>query len=256
MTDDAVRIAVPIRRGLSEYEPAIVDLVNAFAERALSALAAAGAQVLVVDADDFEEGRSPWRSEFDGLLLLGGGDVDPGLYGDPVRHPTLWGVNEQVDRFELSLVRAAQDAKVPTFGICRGLQVLNVARGGTLLQHLPDAPLAHRGLPPGPPMAEHAVRIASDSEIGRALGVSTATVRTGHHQGIDRIGTGLRPVAWAADGLVEALEEAGTGTFGVQWHPEDPAADAEPLARLCRYFVGRVYAGKRGDRPPNTPPPA
>jgi putative glutamine amidotransferase len=263
MTTKPVLIAVPLRQGLSEYDPEIVGLVNALAEQALAALSHAGARVQVLDLDavptesdpeaESDPGKTLWQSEFDGLLLLGGGDLDPALYGDPSRHPALWGVNSRVDRLELALAREARSAGVPVFGICRGLQVLNVSRGGTLLQHLPDAPLAHRGLPPGPPMVEHDVRIAPDSELGRALGTLDASVRTGHHQGIDRLGAGLTAVAWAADGLVEALEDQATGTIGVQWHPEDPAADPEPLARLCRYFVAR--ASRRGEVAPTTPPP-
>lgn len=246
---DRVRIAAPIRRRLSEYDPDIVDLVEAFTDSAFSSLRASGADMVVLDADEWaDRGGRDFDPEWDGLLLLGGGDLDPALYGDSERHPRLWGINQGVDRFELGLTRGADAVGAPVFGICRGLQVLNVARGGSLHQHLDGTSVTHASVPPDPPMVDHEVRIEASSRLGEVLGATEALVRTGHHQGVRRIGEGLVPVAWALDGLIEALEDPATGTFAVQWHPEDPAAPREPMMRLARHFV-TVAAHRRSKAP-------
>lgn len=156
----------------------------------------------------------------DGVVLAGGADVDPELYGAE-RHPETDPPQPQRDRFELALARAVVDADVPFLAICRGLQILNVARGGTLVQHLPEA-VGHEGhAPVRGRMGSHAVRIAPNSVIGKVLGES-ADVPTLHHQAVGRLGKGLAAVAWADDQVVEAAELQGH-RFGVavQWHPEE-----------------------------------
>ncbi|MEV5830142.1 gamma-glutamyl-gamma-aminobutyrate hydrolase family protein [Spirillospora sp. NPDC052242] len=156
----------------------------------------------------------------DGIVLAGGGDVDPELYGAE-RHPETDPPQPQRDRFELALARAVVDADVPFLAICRGLQILNVARGGTLVQHLPEA-VGHEGhAPVRGRMGSHAVRIAPNSVLGKVLGES-AEVPTLHHQAVGRLGKGLAAVAWADDQVVEAAELQGH-RFGVavQWHPEE-----------------------------------
>ncbi|MFD0903805.1 gamma-glutamyl-gamma-aminobutyrate hydrolase family protein [Actinomadura sediminis] len=156
----------------------------------------------------------------DGIVLAGGADVDPELYGAE-RHPETDPPQPQRDRFELALARAVVDADVPFLAICRGLQILNVARGGTLVQHLPEA-VGHEGhAPVRGRMGTHAVRIAPNSLTGKVLGES-ADVPTLHHQAVGRLGKGLAAVAWADDRVVEAAELQGH-RFGlaVQWHPEE-----------------------------------
>ncbi|MGC8486745.1 MAG: gamma-glutamyl-gamma-aminobutyrate hydrolase family protein [Clostridia bacterium] len=246
---DRVRIAAPIRRRLSEYDPDIVDLVGAFTDSAFSSLRESGADMVVLDADEWaDRAAGDFDPEWDGLLLLGGGDLDPALYGDSERHPRLWGINQRVDGVELGLTRGADAAGAPVFGICRGLQVLNVARGGTLHQHLEGTSVTHASLPPEPPMVDHEVRIEPGSRLAEVLGATQALVRTGHHQGVRQVGERLVPVAWALDGLIEALEDPVTGTLAVQWHPEDPAAPREPMMRLARHFV--ALAAHRRSRSP------
>ncbi|NDU71347.1 gamma-glutamyl-gamma-aminobutyrate hydrolase family protein [Actinomadura sp. DSM 109109] len=159
-------------------------------------------------------------SRLDGLVLAGGGDVDPGLYG-AARHPETGPPQPQRDRFELALARAAVDADLPFLAICRGLQVLNVARGGALVQHLPEA-VGHREHAPGAGIVgSHRVRISESSLVGGILGGS-GDVPTCHHQAVSRLGTGLTAVAWAEDQVIEAVELRGH-RFGlaVQWHPEE-----------------------------------
>ncbi|WP_242614501.1 gamma-glutamyl-gamma-aminobutyrate hydrolase family protein [Actinomadura roseirufa] len=159
-------------------------------------------------------------ARLDGLVLAGGGDLDPDLYG-AARHAETGPPQPQRDRFELALVRAAVEAGLPFLAICRGMHVLNVARGGTLLQHLPEV-VGHRGHAPGTGLAgSHRVQISATSEIGKVLG-DAADVPTYHHQAVSRLGKGLSAVAWAEDQVVEAVELQGHRFgLGVQWHPEE-----------------------------------
>ncbi len=189
---------------------------------------AGGAPLLVPPVGD---AVAPALEVLDGLLLAGGADLDPAGYrAEP--HPETTGTRPERDASELVLLRAALDDGLPVLGVCRGMQLLNVALGGTLEQHLPDAVghEGHRG-PPGV-FAEHDVRLEPDALVGRALGATTA-VRSYHHQGVDRVGDGLRVVGRSDDGVVEALEhEALPFVVGVLWHPE---AGEDP--RLFEAFV-------------------
>lgn len=156
------------------------------------------------------------------LVVSGGGDISPSAYGGR-HHETVYSVCEERDAFEFGLTRAAlADTRLPLLCICRGLQVLNVVCGGTLHVHLPDhygERIAHRAPPRDTSM--HAVRIDPDSRLARILGTTDADVRSWHHQAIDRLGDGLRPVAWAEDGVIEAVEHVEhPWCVGVQWHPE------------------------------------
>jgi putative glutamine amidotransferase len=155
----------------------------------------------------------------DGLLLTGGGDVDPGLYG-MVRSADTGGVDEGRDAWELGLVPHAIATGLPVLGICRGCQVLNVAFGGTLIQHL----LARTTLPHLVPERErivHQVRIEPGTQL---FGVEQRTdigVNSIHHQAVDTVGADLRVSAWAEDGTIEAIEHGQYPLLGVQWHPEN-----------------------------------
>jgi putative glutamine amidotransferase len=157
----------------------------------------------------------------DGLVLSGGGDIDPASYGadlDPACEPA----NLARDDAELALARQALEAGLPVLGICRGLQVINVALGGTLFQHLPDV-VGHDGhSPQDAGYGSHKVSVASESQLARLLGRTEAVVPTHHHQAADRLGDGLVPTAWTDDGMVEAVEldEPGSFMVAVQWHPE------------------------------------
>jgi len=160
----------------------------------------------------------------DGLLLTGGDDVDPLRYGQPP-HPALGPTEPWRDRLEWALLRQAARRGWPVLAICRGVQVLAAVGGGTLWQDIPsqrpDA-LDHRAGPEG-----HPVRLAPDSRLAVLYGTTAIRVNTFHHQAVDQIPSALRPVAWAPDGIVEALE--GTDerwVVGVQWHPERPEPDA------------------------------
>ncbi len=155
-----------------------------------------------------------------GLILSAGGDVNPQLYGRRPDERT-GEPDARRDTFEFAMIRAAIEAKLPFLAICRGMQVLNVALGGTLIQHLPTE-VGHNRHAPGPGMTgSHGVRISGDGKLGEILG-TTAEVSAGHHQAVQRLGSGLVPVAWADDQVVEGIELHGHPFgIGVQWRPED-----------------------------------
>ncbi len=155
-----------------------------------------------------------------GLVLTGGRDVDPSLY-DEAPHEQTDVPDHRRDRFELILTRAAIDADLPFLAIGRGMHILNVARGGTLTQHLPDRVGNESHKPDPVRMTTHDLQISAASKLGSALG-ETAQVPASHHQAINRMGSGLVAVAWTADQVVEAVELQGhRWGLGVQWNPED-----------------------------------
>jgi putative glutamine amidotransferase len=152
----------------------------------------------------------------DGICLSGGPDLDPGAYGAGERHPELGPTEPSLDSFELALARAADERGLPLLGICRGAQALNVARGGTLHQHLPG----HRQTEPAT-ATTHSVLVDPGTRLAALLGTDLLRVNSFHHQAVDRLGGGLRAVAHAADGTVEGVEMPGSRfVVGVQWHVE------------------------------------
>ncbi len=183
----------------------------------------------------------------DALCLSGGPDLHPHHYG-AAEHPELGPTEPELDRFELALARRAMTRGVPILAICRGMQVLNVARGGTLHQHLPDlgGDVDHRQSVAHP--TTHDVELLADSRLSKLLGRVRLEVNSYHHQGIDELGDGLRIVGHSRDGVAEAIESvAGRFTFGVQWHAEALVERPEQLA----LFEGLVRAGsERSQRAP------
>jgi gamma-glutamyl-gamma-aminobutyrate hydrolase PuuD len=178
--------------------------------------------------------------KIDGLVIAGGRDVDPALYDEPAHEQTDV-PDHRRDRFELLMTRAAIEADLPFLAICRGMHILNVARGGTLIQHLPDRLGSESHKPDPVKLTIHDVEISAASKLGRVLG-ATAQVPAAHHQGVDRLGTGLLTVAWTPDQVVEAVELQGHRFgIGVQWHPEE-SDDA-------RVFEALVAAAKTAPAP-------
>ena len=180
---------------------------------------AGGRPLLVPPSDDaFEE----TLDALDGLLLSGGSDLDPSLYGaEP--HPETNGVSTERDRAELALLEGALERDMPVLAVCRGSQVLNVALGGDLVQHLPDVLGSDRHKHTPGAFADHDVELEPTSRLAAILG-ERAPVKSHHHQGFGRLGRGLRGAAWADDGTLEALEHAERRfALGVLWHPEEGA---------------------------------
>ena len=167
----------------------------------------------------------------DGLLLAGGSDIDPLRYGAE-RDPHTGPPRGDRDGTELTLLAAALAAGLPVLGVCRGMQVLNVYFGGTLIQHLPDVVGSEVHCPTVGAHGEHSVRMADQGRVAAAMG-ARADVATYHHQGIERLGEGLVAVGWADDGTIEAVEVAGEPwVVGVQWHPEVSGA-----GELFEHFI-------------------
>lgn len=168
-------------------------------------------------------------SRFDGLVLMGGSDVDPHLYGQH-RQPHVYGVVPEQDHFEAALVHAAIETKLPTLAVCRGIQLVNVALGGSLIQHIGEiegvVQHAPAKFPAGQDYVLHDVKIETGTKLAAAMRTTAARVASFHHQGLDEIAKGLKVTARSDDGLVEGLEHVGSGQWiiGVQWHPEDTAS--------------------------------
>lgn len=203
------------------------------------ALRRAGAQEGVLLPTLLGPGEAPGLLErFDGLLLMGGGDVDPARYGQE-RRPEVVGVNETRDDFEIGLVRAAIERGMPTLAICRGMQVLNVALGGSLNQHLGEGgAVRHRLDDDG--YSTHSIRLEKGSKVAAAMGLERIESACSHHQAVARLGEGLAPVGWADDETVEAVEGFAGWTVGVQWHPERTAVEDPSQQGLFDAFVRHV----------------
>jgi putative glutamine amidotransferase len=178
----------------------------------------------------------PLLDQVTGICLSGGPDLDPKTYAQQAS-PDLGPTWPELDFVELAVARGADKRDLPILAICRGMQALNVARGGTLHQHLGDEQIVHRQTGKAD-VGSHEVRIDPDSRLRQILGAESVWVNSFHHQAIDQLGEGLRAVAWAADGVIEAVEATDRDEFmiGVQWHAELLAADRGQLA-LFEAFV-------------------
>jgi len=204
----------------------------------VDAVRAAGAVPIVLPSGEPDPGKL--LGPLSALIVSGGGDIDPSAYGGS-RHETVYSVCAERDAFEFGLTRAAlADTRVPMLCICRGLQVLNVVCGGSLHVHLPDVVgdrVTHRA--PERSASRHHVRLAADSRLAAVLGTTECEVASWHHQAIERVGDQLRPVAWAEDGVIEAVEHiAHPWCIAVQWHPEMQPEDPVQQ-RLFRALVSK-----------------
>jgi putative glutamine amidotransferase len=204
------------------------------------AVAEAGGIPLIIPLGLLEEQLERLAARLDGILFTGGGDVHPGRYGSAM-HPLVSEIDEDRDRVEICLIREAARGEKPFFGICRGVQAINVALGGTLYEDILDQmpggqPHQFSGQAPRNTLA-HPVRVREGSRLAGILGSPETGVNSLHHQGLRLLAPGLAPVAWAPDGLVEAVELTGHPFgLGVQWHPEWLQEHA-PMRALFRAFV-------------------
>ncbi|GAA4375694.1 gamma-glutamyl-gamma-aminobutyrate hydrolase family protein [Paeniglutamicibacter cryotolerans] len=220
----------------------IADL-DRLAAQACAGIEAAGGRALLFDSSG--SSIAPDATELldiariDGVVLLGGGDVDPAHYGSP-GHPDAVRVDSRADALELALIAAARAARLPVLGICRGLQLINIAFGGSLITDLgPDS--AHKDHSPESAMVGHQVMVVPGTVLRTMLGAPVVEVRSSHHQGVEELGEGLIVSALADDGIVEGIEvpaqEGGEWVVAVQWHPEDALTEPGQLQALFGALV-------------------
>jgi putative glutamine amidotransferase len=201
----------------------------------VDAIARAGGRPLLVPPS--EDGIDETLAVLDGLLFSGGSDIDPEVYGADA-HPETNGVRPERDQAELALLEAALARDMPVLAVCRGSQVLNVARGGDLVQHLPEVVGHERHKHTPGVFADHDVEVLPGTKLQALVG-DHAPVKSHHHQGFGRLGDGLREAARAEDGTVEAIEDAERRfAVGVLWHPEEgeDAALFEALVDEARRY--------------------
>ncbi|MBI3074022.1 MAG: gamma-glutamyl-gamma-aminobutyrate hydrolase family protein [Deltaproteobacteria bacterium] len=229
----------------AEDRPVYKGMDLFYCERAmLDAIARAGGIPFVIRITTAAREVSRTLKALDGVVLSGGADVSPLNYGETAQKPA-WAGHPERDAFELAIVRAARKRRTPILGICRGHQLLNVAFGGSLWQDvvtMRDGSRVHRDASIYDDLS-HTLSVAPGSRVAKLLGkAGELTINSIHHQGVKRLGRGLIATAWAADGLVEAIEyPRDRFTVGVQWHPE--WMDAPEQRRLFRGFV-RVCGGR------------
>ena len=207
----------------------------------IEALQAAGGIPVLIPETLSDEDVQQLYAHLQGVVLPGGGDLDPQVYGEP-QHPATDSIDLERDRVELYLTRQAVADRKPFFGICRGVQVLNVALGGTLYQDLPSEfanALPHYFRAPEFTRDHHGhtVQVEEESLLARCLGAPLVEVNSRHHQAARQVAPGLQVVARAPDGVIEALElPSHPFALGVQWHPENLQAEA-PMRGLFEQFV-------------------
>ncbi|WP_105035789.1 gamma-glutamyl-gamma-aminobutyrate hydrolase family protein [Cryobacterium aureum] len=171
-------------------------------------------------------------ADADALVIVGGEDITPHFYGGATGYEGETHHFATADEGQIALVQRALALGTPLLGICRGLQIINVALGGSLVQHIDDGIHKNVGVPIDQILSTHGVILAADSTLSLSLGRVDISVQSAHHQIVDRLGAGLVSAAHAPDGLIEALEHETAPIVGVQWHPEAPNAPADQLGLL------------------------
>ncbi len=224
--------------GITTYPPNAGDRFELPREYVEAVRRAGGIPVLIAPG---EPQLDDLLERLDGLVLAGGGDIDPARWGgDP--HPTIEFVDAARDDLELDLARRVVDEGIPTLAVCRGMQVLNTALGGSLHPHLPDAvdtDVPHRLEPKW--SHTHAVEAEAGSLVAEVMGREQTAAACWHHQAIDRLAPGLAVTAWSPDGVIEAVELAGhPWLVAVQWHPEMTAAEDADQQRLFDGLVEMI----------------
>jgi len=231
--------------GITAWPTAVAEAHGTIAVQAvpddyLTMLGRVGLQAVLLPVNGSAAEAASLMSRLDGLLLSGGGDVAPDRYDAPSRPQTI-GVDCRRDAIEIELVRHARHAGLPILAICRGIQLLNVALGGTLIQDLPtaDPPVAGHMEPDRWNGAAHPVRVEPGTLLHRLLGPEVL-VNSLHHQAVGRIAPGLRASARAPDGVIEAVEDDGSAfVVGLQWHPE-MLGPSHPSVAVFRQFAAAV----------------
>lgn len=232
-TEHAGSLAVVEVTRFRGHDPEYHAYVQLLVGAVIAEAAAQGWAVTRLAADQGTDALLSRSDAADAIVLVGGEDIDPRFYGAPGEYAGASRHLPTADAAQLALVRRAIERGTPLLGICRGLQILNVALGGTLVQHLGDGN-THRnhGAPIPGIMTTHPVELSAGSRAAGLLGASVVDVRSAHHQAVGLLGEGLVVTGFAPDGHIEAIEHRTAPALGVQWHPEDPAAPSGQLAAL------------------------
>jgi putative glutamine amidotransferase len=248
----APRIGIPVR--LSDGDAPGADHrigeANRIFDDVVELVRAAGAEPVLLRPESEGISLDAQLADCGGFVVPGGGDVDPALYGEDPNHPALYDVNPAQDQLDAAVIRYALDQRRPLLGICRGMQLLNILRGGSLHIDLAPSSVMHDA-EPGEEWGVHEVELSADSVLAGVFRRDRMAVATGHHQAVDRVGDGLRVAARADDGCVEAVELVAdeAWTVGIQWHPEAHIPDAELRLPLFRALLTEVCAQDRAEQP-------
>ncbi len=205
--------------------------------------AGGAAALLPTGEDDID----PWLSTLDGVVMSGGADICPSRYDGDTTHPSVGPVCPARDRAEIALTRALlKHGKIPVLFVCRGMQILNVTQGGTLHEHITDLGKGDIHRDEVAYWAKQPVELDEHSVLARAAGQNRVTTMSGHHQGVKTVGKGLRVLAKAEDGIVEAMEVEGHSfALAVQWHPEASAAEDQSQQNIFDAFIAAALAYKQ-----------
>ncbi|KIS28558.1 glutamine amidotransferase [Arthrobacter sp. SPG23] len=255
------RIGIPVRLSSSRGTDPRVGEANELFGYIVELVRGGGGEPVLLTADSDDGGLAETLKGLDGVVLPGGGDLDPGLYGEK-QGAACYDVNPAQDELDLAVARGSLDEGLPLLGICRGHQLLNVLYGGTLVQDMAAGPVTHHEPAPGDaamngadeaapgPWAWHDVDILPASKVGRLYnrqgGADGLTVKiaSGHHQAVARVADGLIVTAVAGDGTVEALEDPSRWVASVQWHPEVLELPAGERVAPFREFVEVCRSGR------------
>lgn len=252
LPEGAPTVAVVVSLNFPAMTEEVNELVIRFTKTALQSLTDAGARVVLVDSSASPLPPVQLVHGADGVLFLGGGDVDPTLYGVLGPVPNLYGVDQAADLYCLELIRTAVTSDAPMLAICRGSQLLNLALGGNLIPDLTAWGL-HRGGRGQPMFLDEDVTITPGTRLHTILQRDRVTVRSGHHQAAGIIAPSLKVAARADDGIVEAIEHVeASWVVGVQWHPEDTHGNADDRLKLVRAFVDHIVVSRDARSQPMT----
>lgn len=235
-------VAVLVSLNFPDMTPETADLVTRFTRVALQTLTDLRVGYELFDTTTALADASS-VAHSDGLLLLGGGDVCPTIYGGETDSAqNSYGVDVRADRDAIDAVTAAVAAEIPVLGICRGAQLVNVAYGGTLIPDIVDYAL-HRGGPGEPMFLDEHIDLVLGTRLQSILGAAHVIARSGHHQAVSELGAGLVLAARAQDGVIEGFEDPNRWVVGVQWHPEDDDGSEQDRQALFAGFVSACASG-------------
>lgn len=236
-------IAVLVSLNFPDLTEPVADLVRRFTGTALQTIVGLDASYQLFDTSTALPDPT-LVAEADGLLVLGGGDIDGSLYGCyDTEVPNSYGVDLRADHDSIAAIRAAIEAERPVLAVCRGAQLVNVAHGGTVVPDIEDYRL-HRGGPGEPMFVDEPVTVVEGTRLRYVVAASRLTVRSGHHQAIDEVAEGFVVNARADDGIIEGIEHPSRWILALQWHPEDPDGPDHDRLGLFQAFVEAAALGQ------------